>query len=99
VGTNTIPEWEYKIVSPVEHRLDATETLVIGHRFGYTKRRRYKTETKFTGFQPYCSCKWKSKIWFRSKFLAQMQHHEHSKAFTERQPSLFEIARNNEGKS
>ena len=92
-----IPEWEYKKIPPVDHRHDPNvEQLVLGHRLGLTKRRRYKSETKYSGFQPYCSCKWKSKIWFSSKFLAAMQHYEHAKVFAEHQPSLFEISRNNE---
>lgn len=87
-----IPEWEYKKIPPIDHRHDPNvEQLVLGHRLGLIKRRRYKTESKWSEFQPYCSCKkWKSKIWFRTRFLAGMQHYEHAKAFQERNPSLFD---------
>lgn len=56
----TEPEFEYKTWrNPNNYYFK--EDCLEGHKFGYIKRRRYKSDSTFKQFQPKCSCR--TKIW------------------------------------
>jgi hypothetical protein len=73
--------YEYKKVPVQPTRYNANESLMTDHRFKYTKRRMWIRQSKWTGYRPECSCKWKSVKWWPNKDLANSEHLTHAKEY------------------
>lgn len=88
MGTKPTPLYQFKTVRN-STRYDMTGALIPGHMFNYIKRRKYQSESKYSGFRPYCSCGWKSTTWFLSKQLAEGEHIRHAKDSIIQRPPMF----------
>jgi len=79
--------YEYKTVRNVNH-YEADGAIDPEHKFNYIKRRNRQFDSKYTGFKPYCSCKWKSTIWWPVLKQAILEHYKHVEQFHTTHPKL-----------
>ena len=85
--TKQTPLYQFKTVRN-STRYDMTGALIPNHFFNYVKRRRYQSESKYSGFRPYCSCGWKSTTWHMTKALAEGEHISHARESQLLRPTL-----------
>ena len=78
--------WEYK-------RIYNSNSFLLGelrtneHAFCYVKRRRI-SQSKYSGFRPFCRCGWKSKVWEIDKQHAMRVFNWHVKECQDTIPKL-----------
>lgn len=72
------PKWEYKRVSN-PNSYDVREHSLPGHKFSYTKRRKFQSESRFSQFKANCSCRTKDfKEWLPSLEHALKSFNDHT---------------------
>lgn len=85
--TKTNPEYEYKTWNN-PNNYEFREEVLVGHKYGFIKRRKYASESKFMDFKPKCKCKYKFDVWVRSREAALALYNLHVKECKEINPRL-----------
>jgi hypothetical protein len=69
------PKWKYTTHPPSQTHRDLRETVYLGHRMGWKKRKNQLGPE--IGYKVYCQCGWKDTIWVPFRLMQVRYDKQH----------------------